>query len=131
MRGSPCALEMHSWIPSWSLPSNSCSLPKDYLCKVNDPASTLNVPLSMKYVLFSKFSSSQFSSVELLSRVGPFATPWTTAHQASLSIANSWSLVRLMSIELVMPSNHLLLCHSPSPPAFNLSQIIMSACHHF
>ena len=40
-----------------------------------------------------------------------FATPWTVAHQASLSITNSQSLLRLMSIELVMPSNHLILCH--------------------
>ena len=47
------------------------------------------------------------------------ATPWTAAHQASLSLAISWSLLRLMSNELVMPSNHLL---SPSSPAFNLSQ---------
>ena len=39
------------------------------------------------------------------------ATPWTAAHQASLSITNSWSLLRLMSIESVMPSNHLILCH--------------------
>ena len=40
-----------------------------------------------------------------------FGTPWTAAHQASLSISNSWSLLKLMSIELVMPSNHLILCH--------------------
>ena len=39
------------------------------------------------------------------------ATPWTAAHQASLSITNSWSLLKLMSIESVMPSNHLILCH--------------------
>ena len=38
-------------------------------------------------------------------------TPWTTAHQASLSVTNSWSLLKLMSIESVMPSNHLILCH--------------------
>ena len=49
-----------------------------------------------------------FSSVQLLSHVQLFATPWTAAHQASLSITNSWSLPKLMSIELVMPSNHLL-----------------------
>ena len=48
-------------------------------------------------------------SVQSLSRVRLFATPWTTAHQASLSITNSWSLLRLMSIESVMPSNHLIL----------------------
>ena len=50
----------------------------------------------------------QFSS---LSRVRLFATPWTAACQASLSITISWSLLKLMSIELVMPSNHLILCH--------------------
>ena len=49
-------------------------------------------------------------SVQLLSRVRLFATPWTAAHQASLSIIKSWSLLKLMSIELVMPSNHLILC---------------------
>ena len=52
-----------------------------------------------------------FSSVQLLSHVQLFATPWTAAHQASLSITNSQSLLKLMSIELVMPSNHLILCH--------------------
>ena len=54
---------------------------------------------------------SQFSSVQSLSRVRLFATPWTAAHQASLSITNSQRLLKLMSIELVMPSNHLILCH--------------------
>ena len=52
----------------------------------------------------------QFSSVQSLSRVQLFATPWTAAHQASLSITNTWSLLKLMSIESVMPSNHLILC---------------------
>ena len=47
-------------------------------------------------------------SVQLLSRVQIFATPWTAEHQASLSINNSWSLPKLMSIKLVMPSNHLI-----------------------
>ena len=53
----------------------------------------------------------QFNSVQSLSRVRLFVTPWTTAHQASLSITNSWSLLKLMSIESVMPSIHLILCH--------------------
>ena len=52
----------------------------------------------------------QFSSVQSLSRVRLFVTPWTAAFQASLSITNSWSLLKLMSIESVMPSNHLILC---------------------
>ena len=51
------------------------------------------------------------SSVQSLSRVQLFLTPWATAHQASLSITNSQSLLKLMSIELVMPSNHPILCH--------------------
>ena len=50
-----------------------------------------------------------FSSAQLLSHVRLFATPWTEAPQASLSITNSWSLLKLMSIESVMPSNHLIL----------------------
>ena len=54
---------------------------------------------------------SQFSAVQLLSPVRLFATPWTAAHQASLSSTNSRSSLRLMSIELVMPSSHLTLCH--------------------
>ena len=53
----------------------------------------------------------QFSSVKSLSRVQLFETPWTAACQASLSMTNTWSLLKLMSIELVMPSNHLILCH--------------------
>ena len=50
-------------------------------------------------------------SVQSLSRVRLFATPWTAAHQALLSITNSQSLLKLMSIELAMPCNHILLCH--------------------
>ena len=50
-------------------------------------------------------------SVHLLSCVQLFATPWTAAHQASLSITNPWSLLKLTSIRSVMPSNHLTLCH--------------------
>ena len=55
--------------------------------------------------------SSPFRSVQLLSRVQLFATPWTATHQACLSITNSWSLFKLMSIESVRPSNHPILCH--------------------
>ena len=56
--------------------------------------------------------SVQFSSIQSLSRVQLFVTPWTVAHQASLSITNSRSLLKLMSIASVMPSNHLILCCS-------------------
>ena len=73
-------------------------------------------------MFFLQFIFSQFSSVQWLSRVQLFATPWIAACQASLSITNSWSSLRLMSIELVMPSIHLILCCSlfllpPIPPS--------------
>ena len=55
--------------------------------------------------------SVQYSSVQSLSHVRLFKTPWIAAHQASLSITNFQSLLKLMSVELVMPSNHLILCH--------------------
>ena len=54
---------------------------------------------------------SQFSSIQSLSHVWIFVTPWTSVYQASLSITNFQSLLKLMSIESVMPSNHLILCH--------------------
>ena len=71
-----------------------------------------NIHLSLLHV-FSRLDSSflfQFSSVQSLSYVWLFVTPWTAALQASLSITNSRSLLKCMSIELVMPSNHLILC---------------------
>ena len=76
----------------------------------------------------------QFSSVQSLSCVWLFATPWITAHQASLSITNSQSPPKPMSIELVMPSNHLILCHPfsscpqsfPSSGSFQMTQLFAS-----
>ena len=69
--------------------------------------------------------SVQFSSVQLLSRVWLFATPWIAARQASLSITNSQNLLKLMPIESVMPSSHLILCHPllllpPIPPSIKV-----------
>ena len=65
------------------------------------------------------------SSVQLLSRVWLFATPWIAAHQTSLSITNSWNSLKLTSIESVMPSSHLILCHPlfllpPIPPSIRV-----------
>ena len=65
---------------------------------------------SLSEVSIILLGSVQFSSVQSLSHAQLFVTPWTAAGQTSLSIANSWSLLKLMSIELVMPSNHLILC---------------------
>ena len=58
-----------------------------------------------------QFLKNKFVVVQLLSRVRLFSTPWTAAHQASLSFTISWSLLKVMSIESVMPSNHLILYH--------------------
>ena len=79
----------------------------------------------------------QFSTVQSLSHVRLFATPWTAACQASLSITNSWSLPKPMCIELVMPSNHLILCclllpwpsSFPVSGSFPMSQYFTSGGH--
>ena len=72
------------------------------------------------------------SSVQSLSRVQLFVTPWTAAHQASLSITNSQSLPKLMSIESVMPTSHLIVCHPllllpPISPCISLFQWVNSS----
>ena len=71
---------------------------------------------------------SQFSAAQLLSPVWLFETPWIAARQASLSTTNSWSLLKLMCIESVMPSSHLILCHPllllpPIPPSITVFSI--------
>ena len=76
--------------------------------------------VSVKYSVYC-----QFSSVQSLSRVRLFATPWIAARQASLSITISWSSLKRTSIESVMPSSHLILCHSllllpPIPPSIRV-----------
>ena len=78
-------------------------------------------------------SQSQFSSVQSLSRVRLFATPWITARQASLSITNSQSLLKLMPIESVMPSSHLILCRPllllpPIPPSIRVFSYESTLC---
>ena len=75
--------------------------------------------------IFWNLKDHQFSPVQSLSHVQLSATPWIAACQASLSITNSWSSLRLMSIESVMPSSHLILCHpllllSPIPPSIRV-----------
>ena len=77
------------------------------------PNIKMNLPqVYMIYISLSSLCSCvMFSqSVQSLSCVQLFVTPWTAAHQASLSITNSWSLLKFMSVEWVMPSNHLILC---------------------
>ena len=64
------------------------------------------------------FPTTQFNLVQSLNHIQLFATPWTVARQASLSITKSWGLLKLMSIESVMPSNQLVLCHLLLPSIF-------------
>ena len=78
----------------------------------------------LEITLFNSLPS-RFSSVQLLSRVRLFTTPWIAARRASLSISNSRSLLKLMSIESVMPSSHLILCRPllllpPTPPSIRV-----------
>ena len=70
-----------------------------------------------KRLLYNSVFKIFFNSVQLLSRVQLSATPWTAPRQASLSITNSQSLLKLMFIESVMPSSHLILCHPLLPPS--------------
>ena len=98
-------------VSSWQLECNSCHW-----------AVHLKI---VKMLNFMSYMSHQCSSVQSLSHVRLFATPWITACQASLSITNSQSLLRLMPIESVMPSSHLILCRPllllpPIPPSIRV-----------
>ena len=94
----------------------------------------MKVNVSVWVSVFPDKSSIIFSSVQSLSYIQLFATPWTAAHQASLSITNIHSLLKLMSIESVMSSNHFVLCHPfssrlqafPELGSFPISQFLAS-----
>ena len=102
-------MQFDPWIRKF--PGEGNGIPLQYSCLRNPmdrgawEATGHGVAKTQKRLL-----SVQLSSVQLLSCVRLFVSPWTAAHQASLSITNSWSLLKLMSIESVMPPNHLILC---------------------
>ena len=96
----PCTLQLHKPLDFSICISQFSWLSGLYTLR--NPALSFNK--STEFCIFSFV-------VQLLSHVQLLATPWTTAHQASLSFTISWSLLKLMSNELVMPSNHLILCH--------------------
>ena len=93
-----------------------------------------NFVLEFHYLIYRGMISVQFSAFQSLSHVQLFVTPWTAAHQASLSTTNCQSLLKLMSIESVMPSNHLILCRPlllppssfPASGSFPMSQFFAS-----
>ena len=89
------------WPKYWSF-SFSISLSNEHLGTLNKFELLLMCTLMINFI---------FSSVQLLSHVRLFETPWTAVHRASLSITNSWSLLRLMFMQSMMPSNHLIFCH--------------------
>ena len=95
---------------------------------ITDPSFLKHVDLISS---LQKVCYDQFSSVQCLSHVQLLSTPWTAECQASLSTTISWSLLKLMSIELVMPSNHLILCRPlllPAiSPSINLCQWVRSS----
>ena len=102
-------------ISIWTLPQpSSLILYSNYTVYLSSSLTSSSLwHLPTLTVVFPKlsFSSQSFSSVQSLSHVWLFATPWTAAHQASLSITKSRSSLKLTSIESVMPSSHLILCH--------------------
>ena len=113
-----------AWVQSKGIAG--CTCVKPVILTLNLTGKLMNLMGDAQYIIFS--------SVQLLSCVWLFATPWITARQASLSITNSQSPPKPMSIELVMPSNHLILCHPfsscpqsfPSSGSFQMTQLFAS-----
>ena len=104
---SYCYSYSYSYInPHW----NSHFLIKSFLLLLTCHEKVFFNNFPSKILSAAKFIQYAISSVQSLSCVRLFATPWIAAHHASLSITNSWSLPKLMSIESVMPSSHLILC---------------------
>ena len=143
---SSCLINNSPWILT-GISNLACPKPKPRLplipappqyspTEVNNNPTLLAVKVKSfkSYWLLSFFHIYTQSVVQLLSYVQLFVTPWIAAHQASLSITNSWSLLKLMSIESVMPSNHLVLCHLvllclqsfPASGSFPVSQLFAS-----
>ena len=105
-------------LPTPGVHSNTCPLSQWCHPTISSPV----VPFSSH---LQSFPASVSQSVQSLSRVRLFVTPWIVARQASLSITNSWSSLRLTSIESVMPSSHLILCRPllllpPIPPSIRV-----------
>ena len=105
-----------TWVPSlgWEdFPGEGKGDPLQYFCLENPVGSGAWQSMGLQRIKpdwATNIITTQFNLVQSFSCVRLFVTPWTAAHQASLSITNTWSLCKLMFIESVMPSNHLTLC---------------------
>ena len=108
-------METHSSILAWEIPQKeeSDSVTVHGVTKQSDMTEKLN----SNNITFNNIYSVQFISVQSISCVHLFTTPWTAAHQASLSITNSQSLLKLISTKSVMPSNYLILSRSLPLPS--------------
>ena len=112
-------LKFYAWVLMFCFPVNTIIFV--FYWKQRD----LCTQKCLRKILFAFLITHHFSSVQSLSRVRLFATPWIAAHQASLSLTNSWSSPRLAPIESVMASSHLILCRSllllpPIPPSIRI-----------
>ena len=120
---APYAVSSSRWVSGNTFP-HDCSKTENWTWHLSMWLSLVSDYHSLQrlhYVLCGRWVSVQFSLVQSLSRVWLFATPWIAARQASLSITNSRSLLKLMPIESVMPSRHLIFCRPflllpPIPP---------------
>ena len=119
LSGSPVTCKLHVCLCCLASPrethTTGFSAQCASLCSSEGSISVPHWLLASFLVPVSVFAGPQFSLVQSLSGVRLFATSWTAACQVSLSITNCWSLLRLMSVKLVMPFNHLSPLSSPSP----------------
>ena len=142
-RGPSSCLQRNCTIPSWVLKEGRTCPALHRICRMFSlPSRTPDSSLMTEQLRYwedwwlilqgkqscQKCFSIQFSSVQSLSRVRLFATPWITARQASLAITISWSSLKLISIKSVMPSSYLVLCHPlfllpPIPPSIRVFSI--------
>ena len=130
--GTTDGLNQYSWKSHRVMPLSLCQVWNFQNCSWNSNGCLLCCKLKWRFWkgqhsenLHHDIQSHQFSSVQSLSHVRLFATPWIAARQASLSITNSRSSLQLTSIESVMPSSHLILCHPllllpPIPPSIRV-----------
>ena len=139
----PHGLEPTRLLCSWDFPGKNTTMGCPFFLQESSPTrdrtcvfcvSCIGRQIPYHWATSEVNCCTQFSSVQSLSCVQLFATPWIAAHWASLSITNSQSLLKLMSIESVMPSSHLILCRPllllpPIPPSISIFSNWINSSH--